>query len=58
MNKQKEINEMMDRVRENFITNYPSKHYFDVSAVIHILDLMKEKINKIYKENDDTYIRW
>lgn len=58
MNKQKEINEMIDRVREGLETNLSPRKYLNKDTTIHLLDLLQERINKIYEKNDDNYIRW
>lgn len=58
MDKRKEINEMIDRVREGFETNLSPRKYLKKDTVIHLLDLLQEKINEIYEKNDDNYIRW
>lgn len=58
MNKQKEINEMIDRVREGLETNLSPRKYLSIDTTIHLLDLLQERINKIYEKNRDDYIRW
>lgn len=58
MNKQKEINEMIDRVREGLETNLSPRKYLKKDTVIYLLDLLQEKINEIYEKNRDDYIRW
>lgn len=57
MNKQKEINEMIDRVRGGLVDLLQRK-YLGIDTTIHLLDRLQEKINEIYEKNDDNYIRW